>query len=111
MGIIQIDNLEVGMVLATDVHDQTGRLLLGEGAELTQKHLVVFRTWGVVEVDIAGIDEVDAASHLPDEITPEQLAAAEAELLPLFCNANLDYPVMRELFHLAALRRALHGIS
>lgn len=109
MGKVLLDNLEVGMVLAGDVHDRAGRMLLGAGAELTPKHLLIFRTWGVEEAEIAGVDD-DAgnAPSLPPEVTPEMLAAAEEALVPLFAIANLEHPAMAELFRLAALRRAVH---
>jgi hypothetical protein len=109
MAKILIDNLEVGMLLARDVHDRAGRLLLGEGAELTSKHLMIFRTWGVEEADIVGGDEGPAGAALPAEITPEMLAAAESALAPLYRTANLDHPAMAELFRLAAIRKVQHG--
>lgn len=42
------------MVLAADVHDRTGRLLLGAGVELDRKRIVILMTWGVTEADILG---------------------------------------------------------
>ena len=110
MGMLPIDSLEVGMVLASDVLDRTGRMLLGAGAELNQKHLTIFRTWGVVEADIAGIDYVNDESPLPAEVNPAALAAAEEELLPLFSYAGTDHPALRELLRLAAIRRVQHGL-
>lgn len=109
MGMVPIDNLEIGMILSADVKDSTGRLLLGEGTELTQKHLVIFRTWGVEEADIAGIDGVDRSVQLPAEITQSQLDEAERELTPLFHHAGQNHPVMRELLRLAAIARIIHG--
>ncbi len=109
MGMVPIDNLETGMTLASDVKDSTGRLLLGEGTELTQKHLMIFRTWGVEEADIAGIDDVDRSVQLPAEITQGQLEEAEQDLAPLFRHAGLNHPAIRELLRLAAIGRILHG--
>lgn len=111
MGLTQIDNLEVGMTLANDVHDRAGRLLLGTGVELSKKHLTILRTWGVLEVDIVGTEDDDQGSHLPAEITLEQLDAAMAALAPLFCNSDMQHPVMRELLRLAALRKTSDGHS
>ncbi len=110
MGMLPIDNLEVGMVLANDVMDRTGRLLLGAGAELTQKHLTIFRTWGVVEADIAGLDYAEDESPLPAEVDPAALAAAEEALLPLFSHAGVEHPALRELLRLAAIRKVQHGL-
>lgn len=111
MAMLSIDNLEAGMVLAKDVLDRNGRMLLGAGAELTQKHLVTFRTWGVTEAAIEGIEEEEEAlTPLPADVDPEALAAAEEQLLPLFSLAGTEHPAMRELLRLAALKKVLHGL-
>lgn len=111
MGLTQIDNLEAGMILASDVHDRAGRMLLGAGTELSQKHLTIFRTWGVMEVDIVGAEDDNQSCNLPPEVTQEQLEAAMAALGPLFGNSDQEHPVMRELLRLAALRKASHEPS
>jgi hypothetical protein len=108
VGKIAIESIEAGMVLASDVRDRSGRMLLGAGAELTQKHLVIFRTWGVPEVDIAGRGS-DAADQIPADVDPLQLAAAEEALIPLFRNTNLGHPAVIELMRLAALRKVQHA--
>ena len=99
------------MTLANDVHDRAGRLLLGAGVELSQKHLTIFRTWGVMEVDIVGSGDGDQNCNLPAEVTHEQLDAAKTALAPLFRNSDLEHPVIRELFRLAAVRKASHEPS
>lgn len=110
MGLVALDNLEIGMVLASDVLDRNGRMLLGAGAELNQKHLTIFRTWGVAEADIAGIDYVDNELPLPAEIDPVALVAAEEALLPHFRHSGTEHPALRELLRLAAIRKVLHGL-
>jgi len=109
VAIIALDNLTTGMVLAADVHDRSGRLLLGEGTELTQKHLGIFRTWGITEASIVGIDESEGQSALPADVSPEDLARAEKSLEPIFRLAGTDHPVMKEILQLAALRKVAHG--
>jgi len=109
MGMLPTDNLTPGMVLATNVHARTGRLLLGAGTELTDKHIYVFRIWGVIEADIAGRekeDESPASAHLID---PESWGKAEAEIKPLFLHADLTHPGMQELLRLGILRKIQHG--
>lgn len=110
MGMLALDNLEIGMVLASDVKDRNGRMLLGAGAELTQKHLTIFRTWGVAEVDIAGIDYADDETPLPAEVDPAAVEAAELSLIPLFKHAGTDHPALKELLRLAAIRKVQHGL-
>ena len=77
MGKVGIENIETGMILASDVHDRSGRMLLGAGVELTQKHLVIFRTWGVVEADIEGQGADEVVEPIPADVDPQELAAAE----------------------------------
>ena len=108
MGTVAIDNIETGMVLASDVHDRSGRMLLGAGAELTQKHLTIFRSWGVLEADIAGQGSDEAADQIPADVDPEELAAAEQALVPLFRHTNRNHPAIVELMRLAALKKVQH---
>lgn len=54
MTVLRLESLNPGMVLSRDVCDRKGRVLLPAGAELTEKHLRIFQTWGVVEADITG---------------------------------------------------------
>jgi hypothetical protein len=105
MGQLLIDNLAEGMVLQSDVQDRSGRLLLGSGIELSAKHLRMFRTWGVTEADIVGIDDQNSGVALASDVDPERLMAVESTLRPLFRNADLSYPAMSELFHLCLLRK------
>jgi len=111
MGKVAIENIETGMVLASDVHDRSGRLLLGAGAELTQKHLVIFRTWGVSEADIAGLGSNETADLIPPDVDPQELAAAEQALIPLFRHTDRKHPAIIELMRIAALRKVQHVFS
>ena len=107
MPMITLENLEPGMVLAGEVRDRNGRLLLGEGAELEAKHLLIFRTWGIVEAAIAGEDLPDT-SVPHDTITAEKLEQARDRLLPRYCHTDLEQPATSELLRLAVLREVLH---
>jgi len=109
LGIVHIDNLNAGMLLAADVHDRNGRLLLGAGTELNDKHLYIFRTWGVLEADIAGIEE-GSTPRPAESIDPELLAAAEAEIKPMFRYTDPGHPAIIELMHISTMKKVLHGV-
>ncbi len=109
MGKVAIENIETGMVLASDVCDRSGRMLLGAGAELTQKHLVIFHTWGVLEADISGHGSDEVPDQIPADVDPMELADAEEELAPLFRHTNRNHPAIIELMRLAALGKVHHG--
>jgi hypothetical protein len=108
MSKVALENLEPGMVLAANVHDKNSRLLLGTGIELEQKHLFIFRTWGIVEADIVGADSTESTS-IPGDITQEEFDEARTVLLPLYDHTDLEHPAMKELLRLAILRSVHHG--
>lgn len=109
--MVAIENIEAGMVLAHDVIDRSGRMLLGAGTELIQKHLIIFRTWGVPEADIVGHGNDAAAEPISADIDSLSLVAAEQELVPLFRHTNRLHPAILELMRLAALRKVQHGTN
>ncbi len=53
MTIISIEDIEPGMLLASEMRTRQGRLLLPSGARVTQEHLKIARIWGITEADIA----------------------------------------------------------
>lgn len=106
MGTVSIDNLAAGMTLKSDVRDRSGRLLLPAGAELAEKHLQIFRSWGVLEADVDGGSESDVGVQSSFEIDPEILAAAEALVKPLFMHNDPEHPAIRELLRLCIARKA-----
>ncbi len=97
------------MVLATDLHDRNGRLLLKAGTELTDRGLYLLRTWGAVEADIANCDDDRETAPTADAIDPELLASIEARLTPLFRHTDLDHPAIRELLRIRILQEAQNG--
>jgi hypothetical protein len=105
MGFININYIEEGMILKSDIHDRSGRLLLGPGVELNAKHLRMFRTWGIMEADIVGIDDQASGASLVADADPASMEAADNELRPLFRNTDLSFPAMSELFRLCLLRK------
>ena len=96
------------MILAQDVRDRSGRILLSAGAEIAEKHIRIFQSWGVTELGVR-----DAADLTPvswpsvDEIDPRRLENAKEEAQRLFCNTDLRVPFMQELFNLVVNRLAL----
>lgn len=104
MVMIGIDSLIPGMMLAGNVLDRNGRLLLAAGIELEARHLMIFRTWGVGEADIAGLEN-PVAQPPSAELSGEALEKVRQLLLPRYQHADLNHPVIAELLRLAVLRR------
>lgn len=103
MAVVALDQVHAGMVLADDVRDRRGRLLMPSGRELTEKHLEAFRMWGVASVDIEGGPAKEAPRRVFDE---KILARADWETDLLFTNASEDHPFLKELRAIARLRVA-----
>jgi hypothetical protein len=52
MAEIKISELEPGMVLGESVYNASGGLLLKDGALVTEKHISIFKKWGVNRVRV-----------------------------------------------------------
>ena len=103
MAVVALDQVHAGMVLADDVRDRRGRLLMPTGRELTEKHLEAFRMWGVGSVDIAGAPTKEPPRRVFDEAI---LARADWETDLLFTNASDDHAFLKELRAIARMRIA-----
>lgn len=101
-GMVAVDDLEAGMLLAEDVRDQQGRLLMPAATELTERHLRAFQLWGILGVKIRRPGDPEG----PGELTVPPELRAEAELLVrdrLRHNDPQD-PVIAELQRLCVAR-------
>jgi len=106
MGMISIDNLRSGMVLAADVTDRSGRTLLASGQEIGEKHVRIFKMWGVLEVSVQGEEQDQITNNSAPPVDPERLRQMEVHMEELFVRANTGNPFMKELLRLATLRAA-----
>ena len=106
MGKIPTDNLIPGMVLASDVRDRSGRLLLTGGTELNDRHLYILRTWGIIEAEVAGEEEDPECPELANAISPELWSAIEGEITPFFRHADITHPAMKELLRMRIMKKA-----
>ena len=89
------------MVLAADVKDRRGRLIMPSGTVITDRHLRSFKMWGVTHVEVDG-----EATGGTMELEPWAVEAAEAELDELFRNTDRHHPFVEQLFHHCRHRRA-----
>ncbi len=106
MATINIDDLQPGMVLASPAQAANGRVLLAAGVTLTEKHITIFRTWGLTEADIEGVSKEEVAAQAVQDIDPEILQRTEQETQSLFRHTRLDHPLIAEIFRTQVQRRA-----
>lgn len=74
--VVNIDNIENGMILAESIVNSSGQVLLGSGVEITQKHKRYFQMWGISSVIIEGDDD-----EYEINFDAEVIEAAEKKLL------------------------------
>jgi len=109
VALVHIDNLTPGMVLKNNVTDRSGRLLLPQGANLVEKHFVIFRMWGVLEVEITDESEPEPGAQPEGSgVDPVILQQATEEVLRIFSHNDPEHPAIRELIRICIARRAAH---
>ena len=114
MGKLNLDEIQPGMVLSADVVDRNGRVLLKGGLEISEKHLKILKQWGITDADIVGVNREEIAAQATQNLEPEVLAKAESYCADLFRHADLQLPIMQELFRLSVLRylnQHMQGVS
>ncbi len=94
------------MVVAVNVQDRSGRLLLGAGSAVQEKHLKIFRAWGVVEVavhiDSAGSED----GNSEPAIDPELWTQVKQDMTGFYVHTDSDHPAIKRLFDLCVERIA-----
>ncbi len=104
MATIILNDIKPGMVLAQDVVDASGRVLLREGMELTERHIRIMKTWGIVDADIKDLSSQEAEDLSMSQLDPVALKQAELKADKLFRLSNLEHPVVHELYRQWILR-------
>ncbi len=102
---VKLDEVEPGMILARDVKGRFGRGLLLAGNMVTEKHIKIFKSWGITEIIIekktgSGADELKKPSEVHGSHDRQ-----EAELQKLFKFNDGKHPAVRELFQVALKRK------
>ncbi|GJL77116.1 MAG: hypothetical protein NPINA01_01050 [Nitrospinaceae bacterium] len=94
---VRTSDLKPGMVVARDVKDLHGRLLVPAGVKASAKHLKVFKIWGVPEVFIEGKTNARIESDPLEVVDPKKKKAIEGKVKALFSRNDLKHPFIQEL--------------
>ena len=110
---VAIEDLAAGAVVAQNVLDLSGRMLVPAGTALTAKHLRAFKIWGVEKVAIAsaGDSAEPDRSVIPRDADPGQLERARAAATERFRHAPTDLPAMSLLYDLCVARNLSRGAA
>lgn len=74
--------------------------------EITERHMRVLKSWGVVEVQVEG-DPTDTTDEMVvEDFTPEILEQARVEVLERMRHNSVEHPAIDELVRLCVRRRA-----
>jgi len=100
MGILNLNDLKEGMVLAADIKNKHGNILIRESNTLTAKHILLMKAWGVTEADVVGFDRDQVEKEEMHALSPEFIEAIEKELRAVFPPFD-NNPVMAEMYRIA----------
>ena len=89
MAVKRLDEIALGMVLASDLKAEDGRLLFAAGTTLEERHLTLLERIGCTEIDVE-----DTAT-----LTPEAQREVEEYVREFFLYANPDLAPVVALFH------------
>jgi hypothetical protein len=109
---LSVTNIRPGMILAKDVKDLNGRVLLPANQEILLKHAKIFKKWGISQVFIVdGRQKADEDSpemrrkenkySFPIEVSEVKIQEAEEQCVNLFKFNDTEQPLARELFRIA----------
>jgi len=110
---VNLENLKSGMILASDAVLLNGRILLRSGAELSDKSIKMFASWGLTEANIEGISETEIKSDAMRHLDNELLAKAEVAVREMFKFTNIEFPPITELYRICIKEHTekLAGVS
>ena len=106
MGVINLKDIQPGMILGRDIISRNGVVLLKAGEEFTEKKLGILRTWGITEADIKGIGKEEILEKAVAGIDPRILEEATTKAREIFRHTDREHPFIKELFRLVTLRLA-----
>lgn len=92
-------------MLARDVTDGNGRMLLAAGKKIQEKHLKIFRAWGITEVDVEGSQAEQAAGPLNEAVDSGRTEEIPKKMRVLFKHNDLNHPAIKELLDICIARQ------
>ena len=108
MYAVPTDKLKPGKILAEEVRDINGRLLLARGNEIADNHIRIFKIWGVSEVAVEGPDK--GGDKFDPDLNPEIFEQVHTTVLSLFRHTDLEHPIIKNIFNLAVQFRCEHNL-
>ena len=109
---LSVTNIRPGMILAQDVKDLNGRVLLPANQEVLLKHAKIFKKWGITQVfiiddrkkpqdDSPEMRRKENIYSFPIEVSEVKLQEAEEQCVNIFKFNDTEQLVTKELFRIA----------
>jgi HD-like signal output (HDOD) protein len=108
MEAVQTDKLKPGQILAEEVRDVNGRLLLAKGNEIKSNHIRIFKIWGIAEVNVAGAPR--RKDRFDSRLDPELVEQAGENMKVLCRYMDLEHPAAKKIFKIAVVFRCRHNL-
>jgi hypothetical protein len=96
MSRVNLNDVEDGMVLLSEVSNKHGNVMLKPGDKLTGKTIMLLKSWGITEVDVEDHDGDVAEGKEKDVLSSDIIAAIEQEVKEQFFDFT-DNPFMERL--------------
>lgn len=97
MGMLNINDLKAGMILAQAAVNRHGGVILGKDHLLTEKYINYFKTWGITEVDIKDINSDQVIKQEMEALSNDVIESIKRELDELFPPVEAN-PLMEEIY-------------
>lgn len=107
---VSLKEVSVGLVLAADVTNRNGVVLLKQGMTISERQINVLKTWGITHVDIEGNDNETPLQELI-AAHPEYMTEADSRAAQLFAHADGKHPLFQALMPLWKQRFVLNRIK
>lgn len=104
-----VQSLKPGRILAADVKNSHGQLLVKKGAEISERHIRALKSWGVVEVQLEGAPEDEIVENPVETFDPVALEKARVEVLERMRHNSVEHPAIDELVRLCVRRIVLQA--
>jgi HD-like signal output (HDOD) protein len=106
--VVATDKIKSGQILAEEVRDINGRLLLAKGHAIEERHVRIFKIWGIPEVNLVGADHHAAPSD--PSMDAARIEKTKKSVKTLLCHVDPAHPAIKEIYRLAVNFRCKHNI-
>jgi len=109
MGTVYIEDLQPGMVLASDARSRQGRLLFSEGLGLDDLSIQTLKFWGVTEVQVEGENQAELDHRRLERLGSERAEAIAREAASRLRLSDPAHPAAMELTRVAMVQMIHSG--